>query len=228
MSQDRSGSVGDPEIASPTHPLDDLWYLHGDTGTLGPYKGSALKAMIDAGSVGANAMVARVGASNWSAIADIAAFASPAGKQRMIEYAGFWMRLLAYIVDAVILDVTVVVLASIVGFVIGYAASASDVEPNELVMQLLGTVVALGCGLLYYTYFTSGTWQATPGKRICGIHVICADGSRVTALLALGRYVSYLVSALPLGIGFLMIGWNKEKKGLHDIMCDTRVIYGRL
>jgi uncharacterized RDD family membrane protein YckC len=228
MSQDQSGSTGGHENPSPTHPLDDLWYLHGDTGALGPYKGHALKAMIEAGSVAADAMVARVGAPQWSAIGDIPVFASAAGKRGPVKYAGFWIRLLAYVIDMVIVDITVFVLASILGVIIGYAAGASDSAPDEVLLQVVGVGVAFGCALFYYMYFPSGRWQGTPGKRICGIHIICVDGSRVTGLLALGRYLSYIVSAMPLAIGFLMIGWTKDKKGLHDMMCDTRVVYGRL
>jgi uncharacterized RDD family membrane protein YckC len=230
VSQDPSDSIAGREIPPPAHPLDDLWYLHGDSGTLGPYKGSALKAMIDAGSVAADAMVARVGASQWSAIGDVPMFASSAGKRGPVKYAGFWMRLFAYIIDVLIVYVMIFVVGSIVGFVIGYAAGASDPPPDDMVLRIAGVffAVAVVCCLFYYIYFPSGKWQATPGKRICGIHIICVDGGRVTGLVALGRYLSYIVSTLPLGIGFLMIGWSEEKKGLHDMMCATRVIYGRL
>jgi uncharacterized RDD family membrane protein YckC len=91
-----------------------------------------------------------------------------------------------------------------------------------------GALIGLGVWLFYFIYFPSGSWQATPGKRIVGIHLIREDGGRVTGLLALGRSLSYVISAIPLYIGFFMIGWNKEKKGLHDIICHTRVIYGKL
>jgi uncharacterized RDD family membrane protein YckC len=210
------------------HPLDDLWYLNGDGGALGPYKGAALKAMLEAGSVGADAMVARVGASQWSPIGDVPVFASSAGKA--VRYAGFWIRLLAYFIDVLILYAMIFVVATVVGFVVGYAAGGSDPPPEDLALRLFGAfvAVAIACFLFYFIYFPSGKWQATPGKRICGIHIIRVAGGRVTGLLALGRYLSYTVSGFPLGVGFLMIGWNAEKKGLHDMVCATRVIYGRL
>ena len=46
--------------------------------------------------------------------------------------------------------------------------------------------------------------------------------------VALGRYLAYIISSLPFFIGFMVIGWNEEKKGFHDMICKTRVIYGKL
>ena len=54
---------------------------------------------------------------------------------------------------------------------------------------------------------------------------ICnADGSAVTYGRAFGRYWGQALSSLILGIGFLMVAFDDEKRGLHDRLCDTRVI----
>ena len=82
--------------------------------------------------------------------------------------------------------------------------------------------------IAYYAYFSAGPWQATPGKRICGIYVIRTNGARLDAPFGALRYLTYFLSALPLGLGFLMPLWTKERKALHDIICGTRVVYGRL
>jgi len=82
--------------------------------------------------------------------------------------------------------------------------------------------------IAYYAYFSAGPWQATPGKRICGIYVIRTNGARLDAPFGALRYLTYFLSALPLGLGFLMPLWTKERKALHDIVCGTRVVYGRL
>ncbi len=216
--------------ATPSHPLDELWYLQGETEVQGPYQGHAIKAMIESGSVRADSLVAKVGASEWSAVGDIPAFAAyAAGMRGPVHYAGFWIRLVAYVIDAILVYIMALIGGLIVGFIIGVAASgAHGDEGFRMLVQLAGALVGLGVGLFYFIYFPSGSWQATPGKRIVGIHLIREDGGRVSGLLALGRYLSYLISSLIVGIGFFMIGWNKEKKGLHDIICGTRVIYGKL
>jgi uncharacterized RDD family membrane protein YckC len=211
-------------------PLNEMWYLQGDSEAQGPYRGHDIKAMIEAGSVDADSLVAKVGASQWTAVGDIPAFAAyVAGVRRPVQYAGFWIRLVAYVIDFILVYAMAFIGGLIVGFIIGIAASgtSNDQGVKELA-QAAGALVGLAVGLFYFIYFPSGSWQATPGKRIVGIHLIRADGGRVTGLLALGRYLSYLISSLTLGIGFFMIGWNKEKKGLHDIICGTRVIYGKL
>jgi uncharacterized RDD family membrane protein YckC len=57
-----------------------------------------------------------------------------------------------------------------------------------------------------------------------GLKVIRADGGRVSYWRAFGRYWGYCLCWLTWGIGFLVIAWNKQKRGLHDFVCDTMVI----
>lgn len=223
MSQGPYGSQGGDV---PTHPLDELWYLHGETGAQGPYQGYAIKEMIEAGSIEPASLVAKVGATQWTALADVPVFASylPARERGAVEYAGFWMRLLAYVVDVIL----VYILSFVAGFVLGVIFLAAGADSNSTVTQAVIFLVAVGIALFYYIYFPSGAWQATPGKRICGIHIIREDGKRVTGPLALGRYLAYIISALPLGIGFIMVAFTDQKRGLHDMICGTRVVYGKL
>jgi uncharacterized RDD family membrane protein YckC len=189
--------------------------------------------MIDAGSVGPGSLVAKVGASQWSAVADVPAFAVYLrGLQSgPLKYAGFWIRLLAFVIDWLLLNIIAFVAAAIIGFIIGFAAGASGGGTGsdfDTLMRVIGALVGLAAALFYYIYFPAGSWQATPGKRICGIYIIRQNGRRVSGPLALGRYLSYLISSLPVGLGFLMIGWTDQKKGLHDMICGTRVVYGKL
>jgi uncharacterized RDD family membrane protein YckC len=226
------GPIGrDSEV--PPHAPDELWYVLGeDARVLGPCDGRAVLAMIDAGSIGAASLVAKVGATAWSSLADIPAFAPylrDSGRAA-VKYAGFWIRLGAYLIDFVILNILAGVAGLIIGVVIVLSGNLdADIgSGGDPITRALPALIGLGVVLLYYILFPSGAWQATPGKRICGIHIIRADGGRVSGLLGLGRYLAYIVSGLPLGLGFFMIGWNEEKKGLHDMMCGTRVVYGKL
>ena len=77
---------------------------------------------------------------------------------------------------------------------------------------------------LYYACLESSKSQATLGKRIVGIKIVDYNGKRITFGRASGRHFSKLISALILGVGFLMIAFTSEKQGLHDIIAKCYVI----
>jgi uncharacterized RDD family membrane protein YckC len=69
-----------------------------------------------------------------------------------------------------------------------------------------------------------GKYGATLGKMACKIKVVTPDGGRVTYLRAFGRYFAKLLSAMICFIGYIMAGFDDEKRALHDRICDTRVV----
>ncbi len=214
---------------APAHPLDELWYLQGEAESQGPYKGYAIKEMIESGAVGPASLVAKVGATQWSTVADVPAFAAYVPtRRRAVRYAGFWIRVLACVIDAVLIYVVIGVLAVIAAVMLGGVGAGRPPEETATTAGWVFILISLAITLFYYIYFPSGRWQATPGKRICGIHIIRTSGKRVTRALALGRLLAYYISAVPLYVGFLIVAFTDEKKGLHDMVCDTRVVYGRL
>ena len=69
------------------------------------------------------------------------------------------------------------------------------------------------------------TWKgATPGKMICKLRIVNLDGSSITFKTALLRIVGYAVSAIAIGIGFIMIGFDAKKQGWHDKIAKTYVV----
>ena len=67
---------------------------------------------------------------------------------------------------------------------------------------------------------------ATPGKRLLGIHVVDAKSlGEINNKQAIIRYIGYIASSIPLGIGFFMVAFHKEKRALHDLLAGTVVIY---
>ncbi len=76
----------------------------------------------------------------------------------------------------------------------------------------------------YNISFVAGEWQATPGKRWCGIKIIMADGSPLSWTQSAYRHAMSGVSMLLGGIGYVTIFFTKEKLALHDIICKTRVV----
>ena len=139
-------------------------------------------------------------------------------------YAGFWIRFVAVLIDGIILFVV----DSILNFaVLGTSAMRFATNPAEVgtAMSGLGLIwlisVAIQCG--YETYFI-GKMGATPGKMALGLKVVRADGSPVDYARAAGRFFAKILSYIILCIGFIMAGFDAQKRALHDMICDTRVI----
>ena len=83
--------------------------------------------------------------------------------------------------------------------------------------------------ILYVGYFvalTAGKHQGTYGKRSMGIYVCKRDGGRVWIGHSLVRFVGYIISWIPLGLGYLMAAFHKRKLALHDLIAGTEVVYG--
>lgn len=123
-----------------------------------------------------------------------------------IDYAGFWMRLLAFIVDAIPL----VVLIALVDFV----------SENLATRYLLRV-------LILFTYFV-GFWVATngstPGKMAMGIRIVRSNGEPIDAGWSMIRFIGYCLSFVLLLSGFVMIAFTPQKRGLHDYIAQTVVV----
>jgi uncharacterized RDD family membrane protein YckC len=131
--------------------------------------------------------------------------AAEAGARR---YAGFWIRALAMLIDGIILNIVGAILGKILG-------------PN------VGGILSLGINVAYFIYFIGSSGQ-TPGKMVCGIKVINADGSDLNFQKAFLRWLGYIISTLTIFIGYIMAAFDEpEKRALHDRIFDTRVIYTR-
>ena len=142
--------------------------------------------------------------------------AQPAG-QSQVAYGGFWIRLVAYIIDAIVLSVVVGVIASIMGFNIFDPESAASYDPT---LNLVSVVI----GWLYFALMESSERGATLGKMALGLRVVSNSGQRLSFLNATGRYFAKILSAIILCIGFIMIAFTERKRGLHDMIAGTLVV----
>lgn len=144
--------------------------------------------------------------------------ARPAGSEQ-VSYGGFWIRLLAYIIDAILLNI----IGGILGSFFGIAMWDVDLEHYDQdfnVLYLGGFIVSW----LYFALMESSERGATVGKMVLGLRVVTGDYQRLTFLNATGRYFAKILSALILCIGFIMIAFTDKKRGLHDIIANTLVI----
>lgn len=137
-----------------------------------------------------------------------------------MKYAGFWIRVLASILDSV---VSLLIIVPVIGFLkFGWANVYDDTTAAGI--AFIASCIA---GWLYYSVFECCAWQATPGKRILGLRVTDVGGNRIGFGRATGRYFAKIISAFPtLCIGFLMTGVTQKKQALHDKLIDTLVLYG--
>lgn len=138
----------------------------------------------------------------------------PTQDQRKFEYAGFWIRFVAYVIDAILLWIANAVISLIA------IGSFMSTEPN---FGLIGVSTAIG--VLYFALMESSDRQATLGKMALSIKVGDKNGDRISFGRAVGRYFAKIISAITLLIGFMMAGWDDRKQALHDKIADTFVFY---
>jgi uncharacterized RDD family membrane protein YckC len=149
-----------------------------------------------------------------------------------VEYAGFWRRFVAYIIDRLILGIPaiLIVLTFVVPSAIAIFRGCSEPERLPfLILSLICSWIWLGLALLagyflYFAFFECSAFQATPGKMVLGIIVTDHEGNRVSFLRALGRNGAKLLSHLMLHIGFILAGLTPKKQALHDLLADCLVV----
>ena len=153
------------------------------------------------------------------------------------HFGGFWIRFVAVIIDAIILGVvsTIVRLPlTLMGVGVVGTGLGRNPDPSQVLaavpalMSLIGLslLINMALSLAYDVYFLT-TKGATPGKMALGLKVTRADGGPISAGLAVGRYFAKLLSSLTFCIGFIIAGFDREKRSLHDHICGTRVVYTR-
>jgi len=135
------------------------------------------------------------------------------------EYAGFWIRVGASIIDTVLLlCVTFPLLIAIYGW------SYFDAEQTGFIAGtadfLLSYILPAVAIIVFWMYR-----QATPGKMMLKLKVVDAKtGGPLTVGQAIIRYIGYFVSSIPLCIGLIWVGIDARKQGWHDKMAGTVVI----
>ena len=135
--------------------------------------------------------------------------------------AGFWVRVAGWVIDTVLLAAAQLALVALWP---GLSISEHFLA-EEPAWTKVDWVVLVG-NVLYYTLGLS-IWATTIGKRVMGIYVLRPDGSKLGPVRAFARYLAYVVSALPFLFGYLMVAIRRDKRALHDLICDTVVVYRR-
>lgn len=149
--------------------------------------------------------------------------APPLTNAASLPKAGFWMRAVASLLDSLLLFLVQFVFSLILGLTAG--TMLSGVEPHgEAFVGLMATLFGVLVGFTYSVFFTGYCGQ-TPGKMALRIKVIRTTGEEVSYGRAFVREVpGKFLSGILLGIGYLMVAFDRQKQGLHDRIADTYVI----
>ena len=153
--------------------------------------------------------------------------------QARFSYAGFWIRFVAELIDGIILAVagSAVMLLFMSRSIQSMQQIRPDSTPQQALMAFgtlmgtfaLGALVGMMIGAAYEGFFVSRV-GATPGKMALSLKVVRTGGGPLSLGRAIGRYFAKRLSALTLYIGYIIAGFDAEKRAMHDMICDTRVI----
>jgi uncharacterized RDD family membrane protein YckC len=146
--------------------------------------------------------------------------------------AGFWRRLGAGLVDVAIILPVAMILAWLAGQLAGVHLPESRhygldfwldllLSSDPALLGMLGLLLATAA--IYAAIFQI-TWAATPGMRMLGLGIIDLYGDPPSVLKSIARTAGYLASVVTLGLGFLWIGFDRERRGLHDWLSGTHVV----
>jgi len=139
---------------------------------------------------------------------------------------GFWLRSMAFAIDHLILLFTLAIF-TVVGFLAaeiggGGARDFFFYQQARIVLPLL-LPLAIILFIAYFAFF-HGAWGQTIGKMIFGLRVVTIDGPPLNFPRALVRTIVYALSAIPLFLGFLWVGFTRSKRSWHDWIAGTMVI----
>lgn len=141
------------------------------------------------------------------------------------NYAGFWVRFAAYMIDSVIVA-TGLLVVRLAWIGIGALISGTILDGNVLFHYSLKDIVLYIFKVMYFILLTWCT-GTTIGKRLMNLRVVPADRSEKLSFVdvlyreTIGRFLC----GISVWIGYIIVGIDKEKRGFHDMLCDTRVVY---
>jgi uncharacterized RDD family membrane protein YckC len=145
---------------------------------------------------------------------------SPSATASKVNYAGFWVRLCAFAIDSIILQLMFILLTPLHS----HFGVLSEITPQTTMAELMPTIFFAFSLMFFYDSFFVKNFSGTPGKIALGLAVVCSNGEAITWNRAFLRaFVGFFSSSL-FGAGCLLAAFDIEKRALHDYMANTRVL----
>ncbi len=151
------------------------------------------------------------------------------------KYAGFWIRVMSSVIDIFVFLILITVSRFSMGIIIGFFISTFFGIKPETVKEstwneILLTITVISLFIVFFVGIFYEIWMhvrfgQTIGKMLSGIKVFTTRDGPVTYKLSFLRCLGKFINVLTLGIGFLFVLFNKEKRGLHDLIATTKVIH---
>ena len=137
-------------------------------------------------------------------------------------YKGFWIRLVAALIDSIVLTIIIIFLAVFSLLVFG----ATLGEGAGIGMFFLVLILAILATILYKPIMEASDYQGTFGKYALGLKVVDKNGQKINMSSSFVRTILWIIGsqAFLLCLGVIMVGFTEYKQGLHDILADTYVV----
>lgn len=233
-------------------PDNDWFYVDAARQQQGPVSAEDLLARHARGELRADTLVWQAGMGEWQPLRQFMTLPAPAVptfedplptsasimapdaeiNRSDIVYAGFWRRVAAYQLDSFIVGIVSYIVIIPFAMMIGLGSQQAMLESEDpsavfsalWPMLVLMYLLVFAVQAAYFAWMHSRPAQATLGKMAVGIKAANADGGRISFGKGILRWLALFLSALPLGIGFLMAAFTERKRALHDMVCDTVVV----
>jgi uncharacterized RDD family membrane protein YckC len=142
------------------------------------------------------------------------------------QYAGFFTRLVAYIIDRFIVAAIVALITAGINLVLN-ALNLKEWLTTHPAAALIVALFILALVVFVRLFYNVGFWMLagqTPGKRVMGVRVVRTDGQRLKWGNAIRREIGYWISVI-LYLGYLWILVDNRRQGWHDKIAGTMVVY---
>jgi uncharacterized RDD family membrane protein YckC len=153
------------------------------------------------------------------------------------NYAGFWQRFLALVIDSILIGVirSILVIPILAAVGLSFVGDIQDLETansSDIIAMaaaffaaaMATAAISSVISILYFSFMESSKYQASVGKLALGLIVTDMEGNRIDFGKALLRNFGKLVSGAILLIGYIMAGFTDKKQALHDMIASTLVL----
>ncbi len=153
-----------------------------------------------------------------------------------VEYAGFWLRFVAYLIDGFVSGLAFLILLIPLFILTGAGAALSKIASGEDIDKDVAAFLSIGflfgffgiiflVSWLYHALSESSSWQATLGKKMLNLKVTDMTGQPISFGRASGRFFAKIITGMiPLMIGYIIAGFTEKKQAIHDMIASCLVL----